>query len=98
MTPQACKKAGITEQAHYRWRKEDRRLQVEQARRLKELEQENVKLKRLVGELSLDRSRHLPPWHNSEERQQSAALSGIDFGAVNLLEIQPQNSWSQEEI
>jgi putative transposase len=55
LTPQACKEAGITEQTYYRWRKEYGGLQVDQARRLKELEQENAKLKRLVAELSLDK-------------------------------------------
>ena len=54
MTPQACKEAGIVEQTHYRWRKEYGGLKVDQAKRLKELEQENGKLKRLVAELSLD--------------------------------------------
>jgi transposase-like protein len=54
-TAQACKEAAITEQAYYRWRKEYGGLQVDQARRLKELEQENAKLKRLVAELSLDK-------------------------------------------
>jgi putative transposase len=44
----ACKEAEITEQTYYRWRKEYGGLQVDQARRLKELEQENAKLKRLV--------------------------------------------------
>jgi transposase-like protein len=54
-TPLACKEAGITEQTYYRWRKEYGGLQVNQARRLKELEQENAKLKRLVSELSLEK-------------------------------------------
>ena len=49
----ACKKAAITEQIYYRWRKEFGGMQVDQMRRLKELEQENAKLKRLVAELSL---------------------------------------------
>ena len=51
---QACKEAGITEQIYHRWRKEYGGLQVDQARRLKELEQENAKLKRLVANPSLD--------------------------------------------
>jgi hypothetical protein len=42
------------EQTYYRWRKEYGGLQVDQARRLKDLEQENTKLKRLVANLSLD--------------------------------------------
>ena len=54
-TLQASKEASITEQTYYRWRKEYGGLQVDQARRLKELEQENAKLKRLVAELSLDK-------------------------------------------
>ena len=54
-TPLACREIGITEQTYYRWRKEYGGLQVDQARRLKELEQENVKLKRLVSELSLEK-------------------------------------------
>jgi putative transposase len=53
-TVQACKEALITEQTYYRWRKEYGGLQVDQAKRLKELEQENSKLKRLVANLSLD--------------------------------------------
>ena len=55
MTPVACKEAGIVEQTYYRWRKEDGGLKVDQARRLKELEQENSRLKRLVSELSLEK-------------------------------------------
>jgi putative transposase len=54
-TPLACRESGITEQTYYRWRKEYGGLQVDQARRLKELEQENAKLKRLVSELSLEK-------------------------------------------
>jgi transposase-like protein len=54
-TTQACKEATITEQTYYRWRKEFGGLKVDQAKRLKELESENSKLKRLVAELSLDK-------------------------------------------
>ncbi len=54
-TPLACKEAGVTEQSYYRWRKEYGGLQVDRAKRLKELDQENSKLKRLVSELSLEK-------------------------------------------
>jgi putative transposase len=54
-TPQACKEAEITAQTYYRWRKEFGGLKLDQAKRLKELERENAKLKRLVTELSLDK-------------------------------------------
>jgi transposase-like protein len=53
--PQACKEAEITEQTYYRWRKEYGGLRLDQAKRLRELERENGKLKRLVAELSLEK-------------------------------------------
>ena len=51
---QACRKIGITEQTYYRWRREYGGMGVEQAKRLRELEKENTRLKRLVADLSLD--------------------------------------------
>ena len=54
-TPQACRESGIAEQTYYRWRKEYGGLKLEQAKRLKELEKENSRLKRLVAELSLEK-------------------------------------------
>jgi len=54
-TLQACKEAEITAQTYYRWRKEFGGLKLDQAKRLKELEKENTKLKRLVAELSLEK-------------------------------------------
>ena len=53
--PAACREAGITDQTYYRWRKEFGGLKLDQAKRLKELEKENSKLKRLVAELSLEK-------------------------------------------
>ena len=52
---QACREAGITEQTYYRWRKEYGGLKLEQARRMKQLEKENARLRRLVTELSLEK-------------------------------------------
>ena len=54
-TPQACRDAEITTQTYYRWRKEFGGLKLDQARRRKELEKENNRLKRLVAELSLEK-------------------------------------------
>jgi putative transposase len=51
---EACRKIEVTDQTFYRWRKEYGGMRVEQAKRLKELEQENSRLKRLVADLSLD--------------------------------------------
>ena len=53
-TPQACKEAEITVQTFYRWRKEYGGLKIDQAKRLKELEKENGKLKRLLADAMLD--------------------------------------------
>ncbi len=48
------RKLGITEQTYYRWRREYGGMRVEQARRLKELEKEDGRLKRLLADLTLD--------------------------------------------
>lgn len=48
----ACRKLGITEQTYYRWKKEYGGLRVDQAKRLKGLEQENLRLKRIVADLT----------------------------------------------
>jgi transposase-like protein len=49
-----CRKLGVSEQTYYRWRKEYGGLRLDQARRLKDLERENERLKRLVAEAELD--------------------------------------------
>ncbi len=51
---EAARKAGVTEQTYYRWRREYGGMRIEQAKRLKELERENGRLKKLVADLSLD--------------------------------------------
>jgi transposase-like protein len=54
--PEACRKIGVTEQTYYRWKKEYGGLRVDQARRLKELEKENSRLKRLLADAELDKA------------------------------------------
>lgn len=49
-----CRKLGITDQTYYRWRKEYGGLRVDQAKRLRELEKENGRLKRIVADQALD--------------------------------------------
>ena len=51
---QVSRKLGIAEQTYYRWRKDYRVMRVDQDKRLKELELENTRLKKLVADLSLD--------------------------------------------
>ena len=53
---QACKQIGVTEQTYYRWRKEYGGMKVDQAKRLKALEKQNARLKKLVADLSLDKA------------------------------------------
>jgi transposase-like protein len=53
-TAEVSRKIGVTEHTYYRWRKEYGGLRVDQAKRLKALEQENARLKKLVAEQALD--------------------------------------------
>ena len=53
---EAAKKIGVTEQTYYRWRKEYGGLRTDQAKRLKELEKENARLKRLLADAELDKA------------------------------------------
>jgi len=53
---QVIRKLGVSDVTYYRWRKEYGGMQVDQAKRMKELEQENTRLKRIVADLSLDNS------------------------------------------
>ena len=52
---EVCRKFGITEQTYYRWKKKYGGLGVSELRRLKQLEEENRRLKRMVADLSLDK-------------------------------------------
>ena len=52
--PQVCKQLEITEQTYYRWRKEYGGLKMDQAKRLRDLEKENTRLKTLVADQALD--------------------------------------------
>ena len=51
---EASRKIGITQQTYYRWRKEYGGLRIEQSKKLKSVEKENARLKKLVADLSLD--------------------------------------------
>jgi putative transposase len=54
--PEVCKQIGVTEQTYYRWKKEYGGLRVDQAKRLKDLEKENARLKRLLADAELDKA------------------------------------------
>lgn len=51
-----CRQVGITEQTYYRWRKEYGGIRLDQAKRLKELEKENIQLRKIVTDLTIDNS------------------------------------------
>ena len=53
--PEVSRSLGITEQTYYRWRKEYGGLRLDQAKRLKELERENLRLRRAVSDLTLEK-------------------------------------------
>ena len=55
-TPIACREAGISDVSYYRWRKEYGGLQLDQAERMKDLEKENARLKKIVADLSLEKA------------------------------------------
>ena len=54
--PQVCRTLGVSQQAYYRWRKEYGGVRTDQAKRLKDLERENARLKKLVAEAELDKA------------------------------------------
>ncbi len=54
--PQVCKKLEVTEQTYYRWRKAYGGLRMDQAKRLKDLDRENARLKKLLAEAELDKA------------------------------------------
>ena len=54
--PEACRKIGVTDQTYYRWRKEYGGVRTDQAKRLKELDRENARLKKLLAEAELDKA------------------------------------------
>jgi transposase-like protein len=53
-TPEMCRKIGVSDQTYYRWRREYGGLKLDQAKRMKELERENGRLKKLVADQALD--------------------------------------------
>ena len=54
-TAEACRRIAVSEQTYYRWRKECGGLKTDQARRMKDLEKENLRLRRAISDLTLDK-------------------------------------------
>ncbi len=53
--PEVCRTLGVSEQTYYRWRREYGGLKIDMARRFKELERENLQLRRAVADLTLNK-------------------------------------------
>ena len=51
---EACRNAGITDQTYYRWKKQYGGISIDEAKRMKELEKENTRLRRAISDLTLD--------------------------------------------
>ena len=73
----------IKDQTYYKWRKEYGGMRVDQAKRLKEIEQENIRLRNLVADLSLDNAilRKTVRGENDEARKRSSGRRGSKGGA-----------------
>jgi len=80
----ACREAGISQRSYYRWRKEYGGLEVDQARRMKDLERENVRLNRLVADLSLEKQilKDVAAGKSPERRRQ--AVQGLRTHACQI--------------
>ena len=81
----ACRKLAITEHTYYRWRREYGGLKVNQARRLKQLEKENTRLKKLVAEKELDLSILKEVAEGTSEPSSTARGGGACTGAAGRL-------------
>jgi putative transposase len=67
--PVACREAGISQQSYYRWRKEYGGLEVDQAKRMKELERENVRLRKSRNQIAIIPTRY-------DDTETAASCSG----------------------
>ena len=98
-----CRQIGVSEQTYYRWRREYGGLKVDQARRLKELEQENARLKRAVADLTLDKLILKEAAREFSEPCTSAQMRGTRAGHLYVrmesnVPIAPSAAWSFEQI
>ena len=77
-TADACRRLSISEQTYYRWRKEYGGLKTDQARRMKDLEKENARLRRAISDLTLDKL-------ILQEAARGNYLALRDDGAVSIM-------------
>src|ERR1700733_7454388 len=81
---EVCRKLGVTEQTYYRWRKEYGGLRVNQAKRLKLLETENARLKKLVADQALDIPRETSEPAPTAENDRACPPGVGGIGAAGL--------------
>jgi len=98
-TPDVCRKLGISEQTYYRWKREYGGLQVEQIKRLKQLERENVRLKKVVADQALAGlllERGAPEYlrsDNGPEMTSALIRKLLESVEVQTLFIEPGSPW-----
>jgi len=73
-TAEGCRRIGVTEQTYYRWRKEYGGLKVDQARRMKDLKKENLRIRGAISDATLDKLILRDPMHSLKSRMRSARL------------------------
>ena len=76
---EACRQIGVSDQTYYKWRKEYGGLGVDQAKRLKELEQENGRLRKVVADLVMEASIPTVRWPTSSAELTSTAAATPGF-------------------
>ena len=93
-TPLVCKKLGVSEQPYYRWRREYGGLRLDQAKRLKELEREHTRLKRLVADQALDNAilKEVPSGKFEARRADARPCSMCNTGCGSR-SARPVGSW-----
>lgn len=101
---EACRPVGISEQTLYRWRKEYGGLKVDQARRMKDLERENARLKKLVADLALDKAilqeaskltfEPLPsPWGDRAGQSSATGIGAADLPCSTTMHYRIHQFW-----
>ena len=74
---ETCRQIGVTDNTYYRWRKEYGGIRSDQAKRLKELERENARLKKLVAEAELDKASCVRPPRETSESGAASSDGGV---------------------
>jgi putative transposase len=84
-TAEACRRIAVSAQTYYRWRKEYGGLKTDQARRMKDLEKENLRLRRAISDLTLDKLILQEAARETSEPRTAPALHRISAGGAGCI-------------